>query len=97
MTDNTEETPEKKIPLWVMLAFSNIHARKTAWIIIASCVVFTIYCIPWVNFTDSAIVETLFLFDDWSWVAMMVGMCAYYYACLLWMDENEAWDLLAED
>lgn len=86
----------KKIPLWVMLAFSNIHTRKGGLNLIAFCAVFTVYCVPWSLFTESELIATLFFTEDWSWFIMMIAMCAYYFACMLWMDENKAWDLLAE-
>ncbi len=85
---------EKKddTPLWVFLAFSSINTRKGALILIWSCIVFSLYCIPWVKFfTDPAWVEKIFLIDDWSWLAMMIPMIIWYWLSLRWADKNSAW------
>ncbi|MES9898388.1 MAG: hypothetical protein ABW148_05120 [Sedimenticola sp.] len=81
-----------KIPLWVFLAFSAIETRKGAMILIWSCLIFTLYCVPWVNLiSGSELIETLFLIDDWSWFAMMIPITLWYWLCLRWMDGNTAW------
>ena len=83
-TDNT--------PLWVFLAFSSIESRKGALILMWSCLVFSIYCIPWVNyFSGDGWVAKLFLIDDWSWFAMMLPMTAWYWLSLKWVDNNGSW------
>ncbi len=81
----------KDMPLWVFLAFSSIETRKMAMILIWSCIIFTLYCIPWVMFSDNPWVKTLFLIDDWSWVAMMVPICLWYWISLRWIDKHSAW------
>ncbi len=82
-----------KPPLWVFLAFSSINTRKAALILIWSCVLFTLYCIPWVQFfPDEKWVATLFLIDDISWVIMMIPMVIWYLFSLRWMDKNQAWE-----
>ncbi len=86
---------EKKdeTPLWVFLAFSSINTRKGALILIWSCVVFSLYCIPWVKFfADQQWVSKIFLIDDWSWLAMMIPMIIWYWLSLRWADKNNAWD-----
>lgn len=91
--NDTNNTP-KKIPLWVILAFSTITKRSYAIILIRASIIFTLYCLPWPNFIDNEIVSTLFLIDDWSWVAMMIPLSLWYILCLRWMDENSAWESL---
>lgn len=85
---------EKKdnMPLWVFLAFSSINTRKGALILIWSCIVFSIYCIPWVKFfADQEWVSKIFLIDDWSWIAMIVPMIIWYWLSLRWIDKNAVW------
>lgn len=89
--NNTEST-SPKMPIWVLMAFSSIQKRKHAIMLIWSCVIFTVYCLPFVNFIDNEIVATLFLIDDWSWIAMMIPMCIWYVLSLQWMDKNDAWE-----
>lgn len=91
MNDANKQTP-KKMPIWVLLAFSNIQKRKSAIILIWASILFTIYCLPWVKFINHEIVLTLFLIDDWSWAAMMAPVCIWYILSLRWMDTNEAWE-----
>jgi len=81
----------KNMPLWVFFAFSSIETRKMALILTWCCIIFSVYCIPWVTFTDNTLVETIFLIDDWSWIAMMVPMCLWYGLSLRWVDKNSAW------
>ena len=81
----------KDMPLWVFLAFSSIETRKMAMILIWSCIVFTLYCIPWVMFVDNPWVKSIFLIDDWSWVTMMVPICLWYWLSLRWVDKHSAW------
>ena len=86
---------EKKdnTPLWVFLAFSSIPSRKGALLLIYSCIVFSIYCIPWaILFTEQDWLGTVFLIDDWSWLAMMIPITIWYLVSLKWMDANSAWD-----
>lgn len=86
---------EKKdnTPLWVFLAFSSINTRKGALILIWSCVIFSLYCIPWSQFfSDQEWVATIFLIDDWSWLAMMIPMIIWYWLSLRWVDKNTAWN-----
>lgn len=86
---------EKKetTPLWVFLAFSSINTRKGALILIWSCVIFSIYCVPWSLFlTEPTWIAKVFLIDDWSWLAMMVPMVIWYWLSLKWADKHSAWD-----
>jgi hypothetical protein len=83
---------KNKMPIWVLLAFSSIHKRKHALILIWASVIFTLYCLPLATFVDNSIIKTLFLIDDWSWLAMMVPICIWYILCLRWMDKNHAWE-----
>lgn len=85
-------TETKKTPLWVMLAFSSIPTRKAALILIGACFVFTAYCLPWATFSDNEMVATVFLIDDWTWIAMMIPMCIWYLLSLRWMDKNQGWE-----
>jgi hypothetical protein len=82
----------KKMPLWVLLAFSSIHKRKHAIILIWASILFTLYCLPWPTFINHEIISTLFLIDDWSWIAMMIPICIWYILSLRWMDQNTAWE-----
>ena len=90
--NETNKTAPKKMPIWVLLAFSSIQKRKSAIMLIWASIIFTIYCLPWVNFINNEIVITLFLIDDWSWIAMMIPICLWYLLSLRWMDQNEAWE-----
>ena len=90
--DDRKKESSAKMPLWVLLAFSSIQKRNHAIILIWACVLFTLYCLPWMNFTDNEIVSTLFLIDDWSWIAMMIPICFWYILSLRWMDQNNAWE-----
>ena len=93
MTDSNQ--PQKtKIPLWVFLAFSSIQKRHHALILIWACIMFTIYSLPWSTFIDNDMVSTLFMIEDWSWIAMMLPICAWYILSLRWMDTNQGWDSL---
>lgn len=82
---------DKKIPLWVTLALSNIKTRKGALILIWSSLIFTAYCIPWTQYFKQAWVVELFLIDDWEWFAMMLPMTLWYWLSLRWMDRNATW------
>jgi len=80
------------MPIWVYLAFSSITTRKGALLLIGSCIVFSVYCIPWVMlFPDYDWVERLFLIGDWSWFAMMLPITFWYWLSLKWVDNNSGW------
>lgn len=83
---------DKGMPMWVFLAFSSIETRKGALILIWSSLLFTLYCIPWVNYLSTIPwVKTLFLIDDWEWFAMMLPMTFWYWLSLKWVDKNRGW------
>ena len=81
-----------KTPLWVSLVYANVHTRKMALIMVIFCVVFTFYCVPWVQFSKSSVVTELFLIEDWSWFAMMIPMTIWYWISLKWVDKNAGWE-----
>ena len=81
----------EKTPIWVSLAYANIHTRIVALWLIISCVVFTIYCVPWAQFSKNQWVEKLFLIDDWSWFAIMLPMTIWYWISFKWVDKNQGW------
>lgn len=82
------------MPIWVFLALSSIETRKGALMLIRSSIIFTVYCIPWVNFYDGIDwVVGLFLIDDWSWFAMMLPMTLWYWLGLKWVDKNRGWSM----
>lgn len=86
---------EKKvaIPMWVLLAFSHFKARKSALILIAASILFTIYCLPWSLFMPKQEwLSSVFLIDDWSWFAMMIPVVIWYWLSLRWMDKHQAWE-----
>jgi len=85
-------TETKKMPLWVLLAFSSIRKRQHAIILIWASILFTLYCLPLTTFINNEMISTLFLIDDWSWIAMMIPICIWYILSLRWMDKNAAWD-----
>ncbi len=87
-----ENQTSVKMPIWVLLAFSSIQKRKHAIILIWASVIFTLYCIPLVNFIDNEIISTLFLIDDWSWITMMIPISIWYILSLRWMDQNQGWE-----
>ena len=82
----------KKMPVWVLLAFSSIRKRKHAIILIWASILFSLYCLPLVTFFENQIIEKLFLIDDWSCIAMMIPICVWYILSLRWMDQNSAWE-----
>lgn len=87
-------TKTPKTPLWVFLAFSAIETRRAALILIFSCVIFTLYSIPWTLLVKPELAESLskiFLIEDWSWAGMMLPICLWYLASLIWMDKNGGW------
>ena len=82
----------EKMPIWVFLAFSSIETRKGALTLITACALFSIYCIPFpLFFEDSGLIKTIFLIDDWSWIAMMAPMTLWYWISLKWVDRNSGW------
>lgn len=81
----------RKTPIWVFLALSSIQTRKGALILIWSSLLFSLYCIPWVNYFADDWVANVFLIDDWSWFAMMLPMTAWYWLSMKWMDSNGGW------
>jgi hypothetical protein len=90
--DDFNSKPQNKMPIWVLLAFSSIHKRKHAIILIWASIFFTLYCLPWTTFFNNEIISTLFLIDDWSWLVMMIPICIWYILSLRWMDNNKAWE-----
>lgn len=85
-------TKTTNMPLWVFLAFSSIETRKGALILIGSCALFSIYCLPWSLFFDSPDwFAKVFLIEDWSWVAMMLPITLWYWLSLKWVDKNSGW------
>lgn len=82
----------EKMPLWVFLAFSSIETRKGALLLTGACAIFSLYCIPYsLFFGNSELIKTIFLIDDWSWIAMMAPMTLWYWISLKWVDNNSAW------
>lgn len=83
----------KNMPIWVFLAFSSINTRKGALLLINACILFSIYCIPWsLLIPESGLVNSLFLIDDWSWLAMMVPIVFWYILSFKWIDKNSGWE-----
>lgn len=81
----------KDMPLWVFLAFSSINTRKMAMILIWSSILFTLYSFPWSAFTGNTVVAKIFIIDDWSWPAIMIPICLWYWLSLRWIDKHAAW------
>ncbi|MES0327558.1 MAG: hypothetical protein ABUK13_05140 [Gammaproteobacteria bacterium] len=82
----------EKMPIWVFLAFSSIETRKGALILIGACAIFSLYCIPFpLFFENNELIKTLFLIDDWSWIAMMAPITFWYWISLKWLDNNSGW------
>ncbi len=87
-------TRTKNTPIWVFLAFSAIETRRGALILVASSILFTIYCIPWkllLQAGEEEVVSQVFLIDDWSWVGMMIPVILWYLASLVWMEKHDGW------
>jgi hypothetical protein len=79
-------------PIWVFLAFSSIETRKGALLLIWACLIFSVYCFPWaLFFADAGWVSSVFLIDDWSWIAMMAPIMVWYWLSLKWVDRNSGW------
>ena len=89
--NDSNNTTQIKMPIWVLLAFSSIHKRKHAIILIWASILFTLYCLPWISFTNNEVVSKIFLINDWSWIMMMIPISLWYILCLRWMDKNKAW------
>jgi len=83
LTENT--------PLWVKLAYASIETRKVALILVLSNLVFTFYCVPWVQYSADVIVGKLFLIDDWSWFSVMLPMTMWYWIGMRWVDKYDGW------
>jgi hypothetical protein len=87
-----------KIPWWVFLAFSSIDTRKGALVLIRVCAVFSIYCIPWLQFFENQQwVAKIFLIEDWSWFGMMIPITTWYLISLKWVDRHQGWDGSGQD
>jgi len=77
------------MPIWVFLAYSSINTRKAALWLIRACVAFSVYCVQdWVG--------TIFLIDDWSWLAMMVPITFWYWISLRWLDNHSGWETVPQ-
>lgn len=84
---------DENMPLWVYLAFSSISTRKGALLLTVTCLLFTVYCLPWsLFFAQHEWISTLFLIDDWSWFVMMLPITVWYWISLKWVDNNSSWD-----
>ncbi len=82
-------------PFWVYLAFSAVETRKGGFMLTASCVLLTCYCIPWGSILDAAphsLLGELFIFDDWHWAGLMMLVSLWYIASLHWMEKNNGWE-----
>lgn len=87
---------DKGMPMWVFLALSNIETRRGALALIWSSLIFTLYCIPWVQyFKETPWVDMLFLIDDWEWFAMMLPMTIWYWLSMKWVDKKRGWSSVA--
>ena len=82
----------EKAPIWVTLAYANVHTRKMALIMVIFCVVFALYCVPWVQFSQNKFVSKVFLIDDWSWFLSMIPLTIWYWAGMKWVDKNACWE-----
>lgn len=78
-------------PLWVKLVYANVGSRKTALWLVASCVIFTLYCLPWARFSPAPLVKQIFLIDDWEWFLSMMPMTIWYGLALRWVDQHDGW------
>ncbi len=93
MDNHEKATQQVAQPLWVQLAFSAIPSRKGALALIGASLLFTLYCIPFSQFVpEGHWVTSVFLIDDWSWIAMMIPISIWYWLCLRWMDRHRAWE-----
>ncbi|MCW9012163.1 MAG: hypothetical protein OQL06_00150 [Gammaproteobacteria bacterium] len=77
-------TKKDNMPIWVFLALMSIETRKGASILVWSCIVFGLICIPLSYYQPFATV-------DWTWVAMMAGMSLWYWASMRWIDRHSSW------
>ena len=86
------------LPVWVYLAFSSIETRKGALLLILSNVLFSAYCIPWVNlYTESEWVAKLFLIEDWEWFTWSSPLSIWYWLGLKWVDKNRGWEVVNQN
>ena len=80
------------MPWWVFLALANIERRVGALWLIGSCVLFTLYCVPWSLYLKEPVwIGKVFRIGDWSWFAMMVPICLWYWLSLKWVDKRDGW------
>lgn len=81
-----------KAPIWVKLAYANVHTRKMALMMVIFCVIFALYCVPWVQFSQHPMVGKMFLIDDWSWFLSMTPLIIWYWAGMKWLDKHDGWE-----
>ena len=55
---------KEKMPMWVFLGLMSIETRKGALVLLWSCILFGIACIPMMFYFSEWV--------DWTWVAIMV-------------------------
>ena len=79
-------------PLWVNLAWASVPTRKIAVWLIYSCVIFALYCVPWVQFSSNPLVARFFLLQDWWWFASMIPLIIWYWLSLKWVDNHDGWE-----
>jgi hypothetical protein len=80
------------MPLWVFLALSSIETRRGAMLLILINIIFSAYCVPWVEFySNNEWVSRLFLIQDWEWFAWTSPMTIWYWLSVRWVDKNRGW------
>lgn len=71
------------MPMWVFLGLMNIYTKKGAFVLLSSCILLGLICVP------LAIYEMYTV--DWTWVAMMAAISLWYWLCIKWVDKHSAW------
>lgn len=82
-------TKQDNMPIWVFLALMSIETRKGANILVWSCILFGLICIPLAIYQPF---ETV----DWTWAAMMLAMSFWYWASMRWVDKYSSWERASE-
>ena len=72
------------MPVWVFLGLMNIYTKKGAVVLLSTCILFALICVP------LAIYEMYTV--DWSWVAMMAAISVWYWLCIKWVDKHSEWE-----
>jgi hypothetical protein len=88
----TMPNKNRKLPLWVALAYANIESRKLAVYLTAASLLFTACCLPIMQmFSLPGWLGKVFLADDWTWFAFSLAITIWYWLGIRWIDNHGSW------